>query len=69
MEKNVLVLDADENHCREFCELLEKGSYSATALQSSQKLEKCIQDGHCLAVFWDIDTVAVDNRTVSGNSH
>jgi DNA-binding NtrC family response regulator len=64
MEKTVLVLDANKNQRIELCELLKEGSYSAIPLHSIQRLEKCIQDSRCLAVFWDIDTVSVDNRTL-----
>lgn len=63
-EKTVLVLDTNRDQRRELCELLEEGSFSAIPLQSIQGLESCIQNSPCLAVFWDIDTVAVDNRTV-----
>jgi DNA-binding NtrC family response regulator len=64
MDKHILVLDADKEQCRELCELLETGQFKATALYSIHNLEKSIQDTGCLSIFWDIDTVSVDNRTI-----
>jgi hypothetical protein len=56
MDKHILVLDADKE--------LETGQFKATALYSIHNLEKSIQDTGCLSIFWDIDTVSVDNRTI-----
>ena len=64
MQKAVLVLDANKKQCRELCELLDSGQFKATALYSTRNLEKSIKDTGCQAIFWDIDTVSVDNRTV-----
>jgi len=64
MEKSIIVLDADKKQCRDLCELLEKGQFKATSLFSTHTLEKSIEDTACEAIFWDIDTVAADNRTV-----
>ena len=57
-------MDADKNQCLDFCELLEEGQFNATPLFSTDKLEQHIKDSGCQAIFWDIDTVPVDNRTV-----
>jgi len=64
MQKSILVLDADKDQCRGLCELLEKGQFKATPLFSTHNLEKSIEDTGCQAIFWDIDTVSVDNRTI-----
>lgn len=64
MKKSILVLDADKNECQKFCELLETGPYTTTQRNTTQNIEKYIQDSNCLAIFWDIDTVPADNRTV-----
>ena len=64
MKKSILVLDADKNQCRELCKLLEKSQFKATPRYSTDKLEKYIENSGCEAIFWDIDTVAADNRTV-----
>jgi DNA-binding NtrC family response regulator len=64
MQKAILVLDANKKQCRELCKLLDSGQFKATALYSTHNLEKSIKDSGCQAIFWDIDTVSVDNRTV-----
>ena len=64
MQKSILVLDADKDQCKELCELLEKGHFRATSYYSTDNLEKSIEDSACQAIFWDIDTVPADNRTV-----
>jgi DNA-binding NtrC family response regulator len=65
MKKSILVIDADKKQCLELCELLEKRQFAAAPLLSTHNLEKNIEDSGCQAIFWDIDTVAIDNRTVS----
>ena len=64
MEKSILVLDADKDQCQGLCEILEKSQFKATPLFSTDNLEKKIEDTGCQAIFWDIDTVTADNRTV-----
>jgi DNA-binding NtrC family response regulator len=64
MEKSIMVLDADKDQCRGLCDLLEKGQFKATPLFSTVNLENSIEDTGCLAIFWDIDTVPADNRTL-----
>lgn len=64
MKKSILVIDANEQQCRELCELLEKEQFKATSLYSIHNLEKTINETGCQAIFWDIDTVPADNRTV-----
>ena len=64
MQKSILVLDADKDQCRELCELLKKGHFRTTPYYSTDNLGKSIEDSACQAIFWDIDTVPADNRTV-----
>ena len=64
MDKRILVLDANEEQCRLLCKLLDAGQYPVLPLNSVENLEESIQKTGCLAVFWDIDTVPVDNRTL-----
>ncbi|MGD9228688.1 MAG: hypothetical protein PVF26_19445 [Desulfobacterales bacterium] len=64
MKKSILVIDADKDQCQELCDLLEKGQFNATSLFSTDNLEKSIEDTGCQAIFWDIDTVSADNRTI-----
>ena len=64
MQKRIIVVDAVRKQCRQFCTLLEEGGYASTPLHSILNLEKCLAAGEYLAVILDIDTVAVDNRTI-----
>lgn len=64
MEKEIAVLDADEKQCQELCLILEEMGYRTTSVNSIKNLEKYIQQGSCLAVFLDIDTVSIDNRVI-----
>ena len=64
MKKSILVIDADKDQCRGLCELLEKGQFNAMPLFSTDTLEKSIKETGCQAIFWDIDTVPADNRTI-----
>ncbi len=64
MKKSILVIDADKDQCRKLCELLEKGQFNAMPLFSTDTLEKSIKETGCQAIFWDIDTVPADNRTI-----
>ncbi len=64
MKKSVLVVDADQNQCRRLCAMLGKNSFSTIPLPSIEHLEATIKQSSCLAVFLDIDTVPVNNRTV-----
>jgi len=64
MEKSILVIDANKEQCRELCEMLESGRFIATPLYSSDNLQERIRETEFQAIFWDIDTVSVDNRTI-----
>ena len=64
MQKRILVVDAVRKQCRQVCTLLEKRGYPATPMYSILNLEKILAGGEYLAVILDIDTVAVDNRTI-----
>jgi len=64
MNKSILVIDANKDQCRGLCELLEKAQFKAVPLFSTRNLEKSIKETKCQTIFWDIDTVPVDNRNV-----
>ncbi len=64
MIKEILVLDANQKSCRQFCELLQQQQYSAIAMHSLEGLEDRLAEQQYLAVFIDIDTIKIDNRTV-----
>jgi DNA-binding NtrC family response regulator len=58
------VLDADKDQSQELCRLFEKAHFKATPQYSTEQLGKHIQDSNCQAIFWDIDTIPADNRTI-----
>jgi DNA-binding NtrC family response regulator len=62
MKKEIVVLDADKEHCLELCAMLGDWNYQATPLHSIQNLEIHIQESTCQAVIVDLDTVSIDNR-------
>jgi DNA-binding NtrC family response regulator len=64
MNRSILVIDANKDQCRGLCELLKKGQFNAVPLFSTRNLEKIIKETKCQTIFWDIDTVPVDNRNV-----
>lgn len=64
MKKHIAVLDADQKECRRLCNLLEKNQYPTIPMHSIQYLETTLKQINCLAVFLDIDTIPVDNRTI-----
>jgi DNA-binding NtrC family response regulator len=64
MRKEIVVLDADQNQCHRLCSLMEKNQYPTVPIHSIPYLEPSLEQGNCLAVVLDIDTVAIDNRTV-----
>ena len=64
MRKSIMVLDANKEQCQELCELLEEVQFNAISLNSTHNLEQRIKDTGCQAIFWDIDTVPVNNRTI-----
>ncbi len=64
MEKGIVVLDADQKQCQGLCLDLEKNRYAASPMYSIENLVECLNETDYLAVIVDIDTIAIDNRTV-----
>jgi DNA-binding NtrC family response regulator len=64
MLKGTLVINSDQIKARELSEWIEKVHYPATAMDSIQNLESRLAEKKFLAVIIDIDTVAIDNRTI-----
>ncbi|MBA4366855.1 MAG: hypothetical protein C0403_04375 [Desulfobacterium sp.] len=64
MEKEIVVVNADKQKCREICELLQGWDYSGTQLHTLSNLEEHIQKSACQVVIMDIDTVPIDNRAI-----
>ena len=63
-KKTILVLDADKKQNRQLCELITSHQYKAASLYSRYDLAKTIAETECLAIFWDLDTVPVENRII-----
>jgi len=64
MEKGIVVLDADQKQCQDLCLDLEKNRYAASPMYSIENLVERLNETDHLAVIVDIDTIAIDNRTV-----
>ncbi len=64
MDEPIVVVDANEEQCRELCTMLEEWHYRATPMHSLRDLETYIQATACRAVILDLDTVPVDNRVL-----
>ncbi|RJQ63786.1 MAG: hypothetical protein C4530_02975 [Desulfobacteraceae bacterium] len=61
MLRQITVLDADEKQGQEFCGLLEKTGHFSQFCSSLVRLEECLETMECLALFIDVDTVAITN--------
>ena len=64
LEKEIVVLDADKEQCRELCALLKSRHYHATQVDSILTLQRRLQKAACQVVMLDLDTVPVDNRII-----
>ncbi len=64
MVKQILVLDKNQEQCRDLCELLGESHYPAAPIHSIRNLQDHLEEKKCLAVIVDIDTVPINNRTI-----
>ncbi len=64
MRKYIIVLDADQQQCHQLCTLLEARQFCAKPFYSISNLQTKLDEGDCLSVLIDIDTIAVDNRLI-----
>ena len=64
MVKRILVLDKNQEQCRDLCALLGESHYPALPMHSIRNLQDHLEEKKFLAVMVDIDTVPVDNRTI-----
>ena len=64
MAKGIVVLDTDQKQNQNLCLHLEKNCYKATPIYSLENLLERLNEIDYLAVIIDIDTIAIDNRTV-----
>lgn len=63
-KKAVLVVNADPEESASICRLLQEADYTAQTLNSPAELKDRLREKGCMAVIMDIDSVAVDNRTI-----
>lgn len=64
MDKPIVVVNADQEQCRELCAMLEREHYRTTAMHSLVHLESNIQGSGCRVVILDLDNPHVDNRFI-----
>lgn len=64
MKKKVVVLDPDASHRHMLCTIVKLEGYLVFARQTLKKMEACIRAEDCTVALIDIDTVAIDNRTI-----
>lgn len=64
MGTTIVVLDADECQRHNLCQLLREHHCQSESLKTLEELNRRIAENDVLAVIIDIDTVAVDNRTI-----
>ena len=64
MDEPIVVVDADEEQCKELRAILAHEHYRITTLHSLLNLEESIHEGTCRAVILDLDTVPVGNRAL-----
>ena len=65
MEKLVAILDADQNQCSELCFRLEERQFRGTPMHSLPELKRHLQSSNCKTVLIDIDTVSIDNYSIT----
>jgi DNA-binding NtrC family response regulator len=60
----VLIVNPDPEESASICRLLREANYTAEALNSPAELKNRLSQKSCIAVIMDIDSLAVDNRTI-----
>ena len=63
MIKRIVVLDTDLAQCREISILLS--SLDVSTMHSLPELQKFLTESDCRVILIDLDTVAIDNRTLA----
>ena len=61
-----MVVDADRQHARQLCDLLQALNYSVSLLHSLKELEQELHKDLEVAVILDLDTVPVNNQFLRG---
>ena len=62
----MVVIDADRQHGRQFCDLLQDLNYSVSLIHSLKDLEQELHKDPKVAVILDLDTVPVTNQFLRG---
>ncbi len=65
MQKEIVVLNADQNQTGDLYDMLKEQNYSITQMKSLQSLERHIKDNVCPMIIMDIDSVSVTNQAIS----
>jgi len=64
VENKIIVLDANQEQCRDLCTLLEGRHYRAVPMHSLPDMEKYLRENECMVVILDLDTVPLENRVI-----
>ena len=67
--KKIIILDASPSSVSQLNEMLDSKHYPHAQVNDLSALENLLETGQYLAVILDIDSVAVDNRTIRNLSH
>jgi DNA-binding NtrC family response regulator len=62
MQEPIVVVDANEERCRELRTILNREKFQSSALHSLENLETNLQEGKCRVAILDLDSLPVDNR-------
>lgn len=62
--RKIVVFNNDQSQCAALCQLLADRGYQTVPAYSLPDLELMLQGENCLVVLIDLDTVALDNRTI-----
>ncbi|MGE5255157.1 MAG: hypothetical protein ACM3KE_00720 [Hyphomicrobiales bacterium] len=64
MQQSVLIVNLEHEESASLCRLLQEADYAAQTLNSPAELKSWLSEKSCVAVIIDIDSVAVNNRTL-----
>jgi DNA-binding NtrC family response regulator len=63
-QKEVIVLDSDQDSCEELCALLKGRDYRSRPSHTLQDLETVLNEGTCMVAILDLNMPSIDNRVV-----
>lgn len=64
IKKGIIVLDSGRDSSRELSDMLTSQNYPVTVTRNLSSLDNLVESNQYVAVFIDIDSVPVDNRTI-----